>query len=157
MMPPQPVRPASRSRRGLLIGIAAAVGAFLVLCVVALVLLIATGAFSVGGTSGLTDASMAKSVKDNKQPKDKATDFATGDEVFITYTANKVKKGQYVDLKMYRDGTPIPLESTQTSFESDATYYGYYSYKPTTKGAYKVELYYNGEASPSKTLDFTVK
>lgn len=57
---------------------------------------------------------------------------------------------------MFRDGTQIQLQDTQTAFEKDATYYGYYSYKPTVKGA-KVELYYNGEASPSQTLTFTVK
>jgi len=156
MVPSMPAQPAARSRRGLLIGIAAA-GAILVLCVVGALILAATGRLGGSGTSGLTEAAMAKTVKNNKQPQDKATEFATGDEVFITYTANRVKKGQYVDLKMSRDGTPIQLESTQTAFESDATYYGYYSYKPTAKGAYKVELFYNGETAPSQTLDFTVK
>lgn len=67
------------------------------ICVISVVFLAATGRLGGSGTSGLTDAAMAKSVKDNKQPQDKATDFATGDEVYITYTANKVKKGQYVD------------------------------------------------------------
>ncbi len=156
MVPSVPAQPAARGRRGLFIGIAAAVGALLVICVVALVALNAAGVLS-GGTSGLTEAAMAKSVKDNKQPQDKTTEFVTGDEVYITYTANRVKQGQYVDLKMFRDGTQIQLQDTQTSFEKDATYYGYYSYKPTAKGAYKVELYYNGEVAPSQTLTFNVK
>lgn len=152
-----PVAPATGrgGRRGLIIALSA-IGALLVLCAIVAVIAAVSGRLG-GGTSGLTEAAMAKSVTDNKQPKEKATDFAVGDEIYITYTANRVKKGQFVDLKMFRDGVAVPLQDTQTSFEKDATYYGYYSYKPSAKGSYKVELYYNGEAAPSQTLNFTVK
>lgn len=160
-VPQQPVAPAqpARGRRGLLIGCLAAIGVLLVFCVAGIAIAAATGnsTFSIGGTSGLTEAATAKTVTNDKRPDQKATEFKTGDEMYITYKANRVKAGQYVDLKMYRNGTQVTLQDTKTAFEKDATYYGYYSYKPSQTGEYKVELYYNGQTTPSQTVSFTVK
>ena len=94
---------------------------------------------------------------DDKRPDEKATDFTVNSQMYITYTARRAKKGETVDLKLYRNGAPVDLTGGTTTFEKDATYYGYYNYTPSVKGTYKAELYYNGESSPSQTLIFTVK
>ncbi len=78
--------------------------------------------------------------------------------MYVTYTARNVKKNQAVDLKLFRNGTPVVLAGdTQTTFDKDATFYGYYSYIPDQAGTYRAELFYQGEATPSKTIEFTVR
>jgi hypothetical protein len=156
-----PVQTTSRSggRRGLLIGVLAVVGVLLVFLVAAIVISAATGNgfLFAGGKAGLTDVATAKSVTTNSRPNEKATDFTVNQKMFITYKANRVKAGQSMDLKMYRDNEAIALQDTKTDFNTNATYYGYYSYQPGQAGTYKVDLYFNGESSPSQTVIFTVK
>lgn len=158
MTPVQPAQPARGGRRGLLIGCLAAVGVLLVFCVAAIAIAAASGnsTFSFG-TSGITEAATARTVTSDKKPDEKATEFKQGEELYITYKASSVKAGQYIDLKMFRNGTAVTLQDTQTPFEKDATYYGYYSYTPNQLGDYRVELYFNGEATPSQTINFSVK
>lgn len=134
-------------------------------CGVLLLLLICGGggaayAISQGifdSTTGLTEAATAKTITSDKRPDQKTNDFTASTQMYITYTAKRAKKGETVDLKLYRDGTKVDLTGNQTTFEKDATYYGYYTYTPSVKGSYKAELYYNGESTPSQTLNFTVK
>jgi hypothetical protein len=156
-----PVQTTSQSggRRGLLIGILAVIGVLLVFLVGAVVISAATGNgfLFAGGKAGLSDVATAKSVTSNSRPNETATDFPVNQKMFITYKANGVKAGQSMDLKMYRDNEAIALQDTKTDFNTNATYYGYYSYQPGQAGTYKVELYFNGESSPSKTVTFTVK
>jgi hypothetical protein len=160
MTPVQPVQPARGGRRGLLIGCLAAVGVLLVFCVAGIAIAAASGnslLSGLSGTAGITEAATARTVTSDKKPDQKETNFAVGDELYITYKASSVKAGQFIDLKMFRNGTAVTLQDTQTPFEKDATYYGYYSYKPAQAGEYRVELYFNGEAAPSQTVNFSVK
>lgn len=150
--------PPKRRNRGLLIG-CGVLSVLLLLCVggVAAAALAGGGSFSLGTGSGITDVATASSVKDNK-PDQKATDFSTGQQVYLTYTARRVKAGETLEIRLFRDGTRInSLTGGQETFNSDATYNGYFTYTPQTAGSYRAEFYYNGEASPSKTLDFTVR
>jgi hypothetical protein len=147
-----------RGNRGLLIGCGVVV-VLLLLCVGGVVAALATngGNFSFSTTSGITDAATATTIK-NSKPDQKATEFPTGQLMYITYTANRVKAGETLEVRLFRNGTRIDLNGTGTqTFDSNSTYNGYFTYTPTTAGSYRAELYYKGEASPSKTLDFTVR
>ena len=160
--PVAPVQPVSgcRSRRGLLIGCAAAIGVLLIFCVAAVAISAATGnslLSALGGTEGITEAATARSVDTESKPQDKATEFKPGEELFITFKANNVKAGQYVDLKMFRNNEAVALDDARSSFDKDATYNGYFSYQPSQTGSYRVELYFNGESTPSQTVNFTVR
>jgi hypothetical protein len=163
-VPQQPVSPAQSSassggRRGLLIGVIAVVGVLLVFLVAAIVISAATGNgfLFAGGASGVTDVQTARSVTNNSRPNETATEFTVNQEMFITYKANRVKAGEYVDLKMFRDNEAVALQDTKTPFDKAATYYGYYSYRPGQAGTYKVDVYFNGASSPSQTVTFTVR
>jgi hypothetical protein len=159
-MAPQPAQQRGRNR-GLLIGCGVA-AVLLLLCVVVGGVLVARGSggltAALGGGSGVTEAATALTLTDNKRPKDKATDFTVKNEMYITYTARSVKKNESIVLKLYRNNEAVGgLTGTTTTFDKDATYYGYYEYKPDQAGTYRAELFYNGESSPSQTLPFTVK
>lgn len=154
-----PVQAAGRSRRGLIIGCSAAVGVLLVFCIAAVVFsaINGNGILSLGGTTGITEAATAKSVDSESKPQEKTTEFTAGQEMFITFRANNVKAGQFVDLKMFRNNEAVALDDARSSFDKDATYNGYFSYKPGAAGDYRVELFFNGEATPSQTVTFTVR
>ncbi len=62
-----------------------------------------------------------------------------------------------MDLKMFRDNAAVALDDARSSFDKDATYNGYFSYQPSQTGSYRVELYFNGESTPSQTVSFTVR
>jgi hypothetical protein len=149
--------PPKRRNRGLLIG-CGALTLLLLLCVgaVTAALVAGGGSFSFSTASGITDVATATSIKDSK-PNQKATEFPVGQLLYITYTARNVKAGETLELRLFRDGSRINLDGGNTSFDSDATYNGYFTYTPSTPGSYHAEFYYKGEASPSKTLDFTVR
>jgi hypothetical protein len=106
---------------------------------------------------GITEISTAKTIDSDKRPNQKTAEFTIGSQMYITYTARNVKRGETIDLKLYRNGTKVDLTGNQTVFEKDATYYGYYTYTPSQPGSYKAELYYNGEGLPSQTVAFTVR
>ncbi len=147
-----------RSNRGLLIG-CGVVAILLLLCVGGVVAALAAsgGNFAFSTTSGITEAATATTIK-NSKPDQTATDFPTGQLMYITYTANRVKAGETLELRLFRNGTRVDLNGTgNTTFDKDSTYNGYFTYPPTTAGSYRAEFYYKGEASPSKTLDFTVR
>jgi hypothetical protein len=158
MAPPQPVAKKG-GRRGLLIGILAVVGVLLVFLVAAIVISAATGNgfLFAGGDPGISEVATAKSVTNASRPNEQATEFAVDQQMFITYKASQVKAGQSVNLKMFRNNEEVALQDTKTDFTKDATYYGYYSYRPGAAGTYKIEFYFNGETTPSKTATFTVK
>ena len=150
--------PPKRRNRGLLIGCGVLV-VLLLLCVggVAAALVAGGGNFSFSTASGITAAATASSIKDSK-PDVTATTFPTGQVLYITYTANRVKAGDTLELRLFRDGTRIDLNRTgNTNFDRDSTYNGYFTYTPSIAGIYRAEFYYKGEATPSKTLDFTVR
>lgn len=108
-------------------------------------------------TQIITDAATAKSVTSEGRPNERATDFTVGEEVYITYTAQNVGPGDILDVKLYRNGTPVALQDTQTTFSKTSTYYGYYSYRPVEAGEYRVEYYANGKPIPQQTITFTVR
>lgn len=150
--------PPKRRNRGLLIG-CGVVALLLLLCVGGVVAALAAsgGNFSFSTASGITAAATASSIKDSK-PDATATTFPTGQLMYITYTANRVKAGDNLELRLFRDGTRIDLNGTgNTNFDRDSTYNGYFTYTPSSAGTYRAEFYYKGEATPSKTLDFTVR
>jgi len=147
-----------RGNRGLLIG-CGVVAVLLLLCVggVTAALLAGGGSFSFSTTPGITEAATATTIKESK-PDQTATELPSGQLMYITYTANRVKAGETLDLRLFRNGTRIDLNGTGTTiFDKDSTYNGYFTYTPSTAGSYRAEFYYKGEASPSKTLDFTVR
>jgi hypothetical protein len=151
------VQPAQkkRSRTPLIAGCAVLIVVLLLACGVGSFIAVRSGAFDT--TAGLTAAATAKTIKSDKTPDQTATDFSVNGTMYITYTAKNAKKGQTVDLKLLLNGSPIQLTGSETTFEKDATYHGYYSYTPSRAGQYTAELYYNGETTPSETLTFTVK
>lgn len=155
-----PTAPAKKSRRGLAIG-CSAVAVLLLVCVGVGGLLLArsgSGALAgLGGGTGLTEIATARTL-DGSKPGEKTGEFNAQTKMYITYTARSVKKNEFVDLKLFRNGTPVVLSGdTTTTFDKDATFYGYYSYTPTEKGTYRAEIFYKGEATPSQTVEFTVK
>jgi len=155
---PTAATPPKRGNRGLLIGCGVLV-VLLLLCVGGVVAVLAAGGgnFSFSTASGITAAATASSIKDSK-PDATATTFPTGQLMYITYTANRVKAGDTLELRLFRDGTRIDLNGTgTTNFDRDSTYNGYFTYTPSIAGTYRAEFYYKGEATPSKTLDFTVR
>lgn len=146
-----------RGNRGLLIGCGIVV-VLLLLCVggVAAALIAGGGSFSFSTAPGITDVATATTIKESK-PDRTATEFPTAQLMYITYTANRVKAGETLELRLFRNGTRIALDGGNTRFDRDATYNGYFTYTPSTAGSYRAEFYYKGEASPSKALDFTVR
>jgi hypothetical protein len=116
-----------------------------------------SGSFSFSTQSGLTEAATARSVTNNKRPDEKATEFSLNQEMYVTYTVRNAKQGETMVLRLFLNNAPVELTGTTTTFDKDATYYGYYSYTPSRAGAYRAELYYKGEATPSQTLNFTVR
>ena len=147
-----PAAPAKRSRRGLAIG-----------CGVALVLLLLCGgiggflAFRAFGTSGITAAGTASSLTSSNRPESAATEFTVNQPMFITYTAQNVKQGEKLELRLFRDGTRENLTGGERTFDQDATFYGSFSYTPTAAGSYRGEFYYNGASTPAQTINFTVR
>ncbi len=75
----------------------------------------------------------------------------------ITYKINKAKVGDTLELRVFRNGARIPLTGGEHTLTNSGTIYGADSFVPTEAGSYRVEFYYAGESSPSKTLDFTVQ
>ncbi|HEY8600931.1 MAG TPA: hypothetical protein VIL85_21015 [Thermomicrobiales bacterium] len=148
----QPAAPARKSRRGLLIG-----------CGVAALLLLICGtiggilAARALGTTGLTDAAVATSLTSSNRPDQKGTEFAVNQQLYITYTVQNAKRGEVLELRIFRDNTRETLTGGENTFDKDATFYGSFTYKPTVAGSYRGEFYYKGESTPSKTVDFVVK
>ena len=147
-----PAAPVKRSRRGLLIGCGVAVVLLLICATIG-----AVAASRVLGTTGLTDAAVATSLTSSNRPDQKGTDFTVNQQLYITYTAQNVKQGEALELRIFRDGKRETLTGGEKTFDKDATFYGSFSYKPTVAGSYRGEFYYKGETTPSKTVDFVVK
>lgn len=105
-------------------------------------------------TGGITAAATSSAVSGNSRPLQETNAFSVGLTMYITYTV-QVRAGEFVDLKLYRDGQPIDFKDTHV-FENSGIYYGVRDYLPTVKGTYRVELYLNGAASPSRVLTFYV-
>ena len=147
-----PAAPARRSRRGLAIGCAAAAVLLLICAAVAALL-----AFRAFGTSGITAAGTATSLTSSNRPDNTATDFPVNQPMFITYTAQNVKQGETLELRLFRDGTRESLVGGERTFDQNATFYGSFSYTPTAAGSYRGEFYYNGGSTPAQTVNFTVK
>lgn len=155
---PTPAATSPRRRnRGLLIG-CGIVALLLLLCVggVAAALIANGGSFSFSTASGVTAVATAKTVK-NSQPDQRATTFAPREPMYITYTINNAKVGDTLELRVFRNGARIPLTGGEHTLVNSGTIHGADTFTPTETGTYHVEFYYGGEASPSKTLDFTVQ
>lgn len=147
-----PPAPARRSRRGLAIG-CAAVTVLLLICAAVAALL----AYRAFGTSGITAAGTATSLTSSNRPDSTATDFTVNQPMFITYTAQNVKQGETLELRLFRDGTRENLTGGERTFDQNATFYGSFSYTPTVAGSYRGEFYYKGGSTPAQTVNFTVK
>jgi hypothetical protein len=170
--PPPPVHPPGaagrrpgtvRPIRWVVLGVGLGLFICLSLMIVGVVVIRANRDPSGGGPggirqgAGITEASTARSVDEGSRPRVRANEFRIGEELYITFKASQVKAGQYVDLKMFRDDTAVALDETRSTFERDATYNGYFRYTPDKAGAYRVELYFNGERTPSQIVRFTVR
>lgn len=105
----------------------------------------------------ITKAATARGVTPDRRPDRPSSEFAVRDDVFITYTARNVGAGHRVAVRLYRDGQTIPLEDTEVVIDRGGTYYGYSTYRPLVAGAYRIELYFNGKATPDQTVMFTVR
>ena len=112
---------------------------------------------TIPAVQGTIQAAAAKSIMADGRPAERATEFTVGEGVYITYTALNVGPDVTIDLKLFRDGAAIILTGTETTFVQAATYYGYYSYKPSQPGTYRAELCFNGENKPAHTVSFTVR
>lgn len=149
--------PPGRRNRGLLIG-CGVLAVLLLLCIggVVAALVVGNGSFSFSTSSGVIEADTAKTVK-NARPDQRATTFAPREVMYITYKINKAKVGDTLEVRVFRNGTRIPLTGDQHTLTNSGTIYGADSFTPTETGSYRVEFYYAGEASPDKTLEFTVQ
>lgn len=147
-----PAAPVKKSRRGLLIGCGAAVVLLLICATIG-----AVAASRILGKTGITEAAVASSLTSSNRPDQKGTEFNVNQQLFITYTAQNVKQGETLELRIFRDGKRETLTGGEKTFDKDATFYGSFSYKPTVAGSYRGEFYYKGESTPSETVEFTVK
>ena len=147
-----PAAPAKRSRRGLAIGCGVAAVLLLICGTIGAVLL-----FRALGTSGITAAGTASSLTSSNRPQQEVSEFTVNQPMFITYTAQNVKQGEDLELRLFRDGTRENLIGGERTFDQDATFYGSFSYTPTVAGTYRGEFYYNGGSTPAQTIEFTVR
>ena len=83
-------------------------------------------------------------------------EFRVGEEVYITYSANKVEAGQFVDLKILRDNGSTAYTDRNT-FDKAASDTFYFVFMPNVAGSYRIELFFNGNGSPSQTVNITVR
>jgi len=145
-----------QSRRGLIAG---CVTAFLVLtlaCGVGGFLLFRSGLFNT--TAGLTAAAVARSVTADNLPDARADQFSVAERVYVTYTAQRVRGGDKVELRLFRNNAPVVVDSGgETVFPENGSFNGYFEYVPRQAGEYRAELRLNGEGSPTRTVTFSVR
>lgn len=149
---PAPAAPARRSRRGLIIGCSTAAVLLLICGVVGSIY-----AYQNLLVSGLTDVATTTSLNASNRPEREVTDFTANQPMFITYTAQNVKQGDAIELRLFRNGTRETLTGGEKTFDQDATFHGAFSYTPTAAGSYRGEFYLKGESTPSRTIEFTVR
>jgi hypothetical protein len=147
-----PAAPARRSRRGLIIGCSAAAVLLLICGVVGSIY-----AYQNLIVSGLTDVATTTSLNASNRPEREVADFTVNQPMFITYTAQNVKQGDAIELRLFRNGTRETLTGGEKTFDQDATFHGAFSYTPTAAGSYRGEFYLKGESTPSRTIEFTVR
>jgi hypothetical protein len=108
-------------------------------------------------TQTITQVATAKSITSDNRPAERATEFAAGDTVYITYTVANAGPGDFLDVQLYRNGQALALQDTRTTFDKGTSYHGYYSYRPTEAGEYRVEFSFNGQPVPGQVATFTVR
>jgi hypothetical protein len=104
----------------------------------------------------ISNVATAEDLTNGTRPNGRTTEFRVGEEVYITYTATRVEAGQFVDLKILRqDGTVAYTD--RNTFERVERYDGYFIFPANIAGFYRIELYFNGNATPSQAASFTVR
>lgn len=158
---PQAVAPAAattprRSNRGLIAG---CITAFLVLslaCGIGGFFLFRSGIFNT--TPGITEAAVARSVTADNLPDARTDQFSVAERVYVTYTAERVRGGDKVELRLFRNDTPVVVDSGgETVFPEDGSFNGYFEYIPRQAGEYRAELRLNGAEAPTRTVTFNVR
>lgn len=111
-----------------------------------------------GGQQGgnISNAATSDELTNGNRAGRKTTEFRVGEEVYITYSANKVEAGQYVDLKILRDNGTTAYTDRNT-FDKAASDTFYFVFMPNVAGSYRIELLFNGNGSPSQTVNITVR
>lgn len=145
-----------RSNRGLIAGCVTAVLVSLLACGIGSFLLVRSGLFNT--TAGITEASVARSVTADNLPDARADQFRVAERVYVTYTAQRVRSGDKVELRLFRNNTPVVVDSGgETVFPENGSFNGYFEYVPRQAGEYQAELRLNGEEAPTRTVTFSVR
>lgn len=120
---------------------------------------LASGKLTFDTSSGLIDPVVATGVGTDGRPVASAREFPLGADVFITFTARRLRSGESVTVRALRDGQPVPVEPSSNVIvaHQDATYYGAVAYRPALPGSYQVGLFLGNATVPSQTLTFTVR
>lgn len=120
---------------------------------------LASGKVTFDASTGLMDPVVASGIGADNRPVAAASDFPLGAEVYITFTARRLRAGQSVTIRALRDGRPVPVEPTSNVImaRQSATYYGSFTYRPALPGAYQVGLFLGNATVPSQTLSFVVR
>lgn len=145
---PRPAR-----RKGLIAGVLAVVAVLTLACIGGLIALAVSGALD--RAVGITEVATASSLAGNNTPATRAGEFNVGNTLYVTYTAKRMKQGQRVSLKLFRNDAPFT--TSEIVFEQDATYAGAFPYVPSQPGTYRAELYLDDQTVPSQTVGFTVR
>jgi Protein kinase domain len=117
-----------------------------------------TAAQSGGGqqAASIGELTTTDEIRNDHKPNGKSSEFKVGEQVYITYTANKIQPGQYVDLRIFSvNGTAV--YNDRNTFENEVNYNGYFIYTPDAAGTYRVELYFNGSKNAIQTTKITVR
>lgn len=120
---------------------------------------LASGKLTFDTSSGLVDPVVATGIGAGNRPVASARDFPLGADVYITFTARRLRTGESVTIRALRDGQPVPVEPTSNVIvaHQNATYYGAVAYRPALAGSYQVGLFLGNATVPSQTLAFTVR
>lgn len=120
---------------------------------------LASGKLTFDTSSGLIDPVVATGIGADNRPVASARDFPLGADVYITFTARRLRTGERVTVRALRDGQPVPVEPASNVIvaKQDATYYGAVTYRPALPGSYQVGLFVGNATVPSQTLNFTVR
>jgi serine/threonine-protein kinase len=118
-----------------------------------------TAARAGGGQQGasISGLATAEEITGNSRPNRRTTEFRVGEEVYITYTANRVEAGQFVELRIYRENGSVAYNDRNSFDEREVDYDGYFIYTPNTAGSYRIELSLDGSASPAQRVEITVR
>lgn len=150
--------PASGAQRALI----TIVAAFVTLAIGILIagaMGVALGQLTFDTSTGIIDPVVASGIGADNRPVAAARDFAPGSDVYITFTARRMRAGENVTVRALRDGQPVPLtpNTNVLMVHRDATYHAAIVYRPAQVGSYQIELFLGNATAPTATLSFSVR